>query len=299
MPSLAACFQSITRNTLLLSGVLAAGLFATNRLYAWDAYVSVENLESSFYVDTFSGNHTWTTLSEGISVGTGVGNSLINSVMSQDWNYTTWPSDAIIDEESNESVIAESWVEHYDGAEDEFFDYAEIYVFGDIPPDTSFGGSWFYEFKLLLDPFSTANVFLDSFDTYAGIESEAGDNGIAFAGLRLYSHDVGPNDPGGYNDPYDIDRLFLSAPPIGGLVESQFSLSHMFSNPGATPVTYNLRLQASISVFDSASSAVLAGDYNDDGNVDAADYTVWRDAVGAVEGTLPNDIDGGIIGSAQ
>ncbi len=43
----------------------------------------------------------------------------------------------------------------------------------------------------------------------------------------------------------------------------------------------------------------LAGDYNDDGVVDAADYTVWRDNLGAVEGSLPNDIDGGSIGNAQ
>ena len=45
--------------------------------------------------------------------------------------------------------------------------------------------------------------------------------------------------------------------------------------------------------------AGLAGDYNDDGIVDAADYTVWRDNLGAAAGTLPNDIDGGAIGQAQ
>jgi hypothetical protein len=41
------------------------------------------------------------------------------------------------------------------------------------------------------------------------------------------------------------------------------------------------------------------GDYNGDGTVDAADYTVWRDNVGAPEWTLPNDVDGGVIGQAQ
>ncbi|TWT85963.1 Glycosyl hydrolase family 76 [Posidoniimonas polymericola] len=41
------------------------------------------------------------------------------------------------------------------------------------------------------------------------------------------------------------------------------------------------------------------GDYNDDGVVDAADYTVWRASVGSPAGTLPNDADGGVIGSAQ
>ena len=43
----------------------------------------------------------------------------------------------------------------------------------------------------------------------------------------------------------------------------------------------------------------LAGDYNDNGIVDAADYTVWRDNVGQPAGTLPNDIDGVVIGPAQ
>lgn len=43
----------------------------------------------------------------------------------------------------------------------------------------------------------------------------------------------------------------------------------------------------------------LPGDYNSDGTVDAADYTVWRDAVGAPAGTLPNDTSGGAIGQPQ
>ncbi|MCO6045614.1 hypothetical protein NG895_17085 [Aeoliella sp. ICT_H6.2] len=45
--------------------------------------------------------------------------------------------------------------------------------------------------------------------------------------------------------------------------------------------------------------SVLAGDYNDDGVINAADYTVWRNNLGAPDGTLPNDINGGIIGVAQ
>ncbi|MCO6043623.1 autotransporter-associated beta strand repeat-containing protein [Aeoliella sp. ICT_H6.2] len=45
--------------------------------------------------------------------------------------------------------------------------------------------------------------------------------------------------------------------------------------------------------------AGLAGDYNADGVVDLADYTVWRNHLGAAAGTLVNDIDGGAIGSAQ
>lgn len=43
----------------------------------------------------------------------------------------------------------------------------------------------------------------------------------------------------------------------------------------------------------------LIGDYNDDGVVDAADYAVWRDNLGAPAGALPNDIHDTPIGPAQ
>ncbi|TWT65907.1 hypothetical protein Pla123a_48180 [Posidoniimonas polymericola] len=43
----------------------------------------------------------------------------------------------------------------------------------------------------------------------------------------------------------------------------------------------------------------LFGDYNDDGFVDAADYTLWRDSVGQPAGSLPNDPSSTTIGSEQ
>jgi len=43
----------------------------------------------------------------------------------------------------------------------------------------------------------------------------------------------------------------------------------------------------------------VPGDYNNDGLVDAGDYTVWRDNLGAPSGTLPNDILVGSIGTGQ
>lgn len=45
--------------------------------------------------------------------------------------------------------------------------------------------------------------------------------------------------------------------------------------------------------------AGLAGDYNNDGVVNIADYTVWRDHLGQPSGSLLNDVDGGVIGAAQ
>ena len=44
--------------------------------------------------------------------------------------------------------------------------------------------------------------------------------------------------------------------------------------------------------------AVLPGDYNKNGNVDAADYVVWRKNEGT-SNLLPNDLIGGTIGAAQ
>jgi len=48
-----------------------------------------------------------------------------------------------------------------------------------------------------------------------------------------------------------------------------------------------------------AEEPVLAGDYNDDGVVSLADYTVWRDNLGAPEGTLEGDLVGGAIDADQ
>lgn len=58
-------------------------------------------------------------------------------------------------------------------------------------------------------------------------------------------------------------------------------------------------------VSDATNSVVLVaisnlpGDYTNDGVVDAADYTVWRDNFGAPAGALLNDTTGGVIGAAQ
>ncbi|CAN0343246.1 unnamed protein product, partial [Ectocarpus sp. 4 AP-2014] len=52
-------------------------------------------------------------------------------------------------------------------------------------------------------------------------------------------------------------------------------------------------------LFTALEGDFLDGDYNRDGVVDAADYTVWRDSLGGAAGTLPNDPHGGTIGEGQ
>ncbi len=80
------------------------------------------------------------------------------------------------------------------------------------------------------------------------------------------------------------------------------------SNADGRPSAFNDRGQVAFGatftdgtsgIFVSDAVAVLAGDYNDDGVVDGGDYAVWRNNLGAAAGTLPNDIDGDVIGDAQ
>ncbi|QDU87966.1 Glycosyl hydrolases family 16 [Pirellulimonas nuda] len=55
---------------------------------------------------------------------------------------------------------------------------------------------------------------------------------------------------------------------------------------------------ASLLLLTPDTPAGVVGDYNNDGFVNAADYTVWRDALGAAT-ALPNDPIGGTIGQSQ
>lgn len=64
--------------------------------------------------------------------------------------------------------------------------------------------------------------------------------------------------------------------------------------PGMVWDTSNLMTTGTIAI-----AVTLPGDYNLDGTLSAADYTVWRDHLGMPAGTLPSDIDGGVIGAAQ
>lgn len=43
----------------------------------------------------------------------------------------------------------------------------------------------------------------------------------------------------------------------------------------------------------------IPGDYNNDGRVSLADYTLWRDKLGGPPGALPNDFTGGPVGAEQ
>ena len=140
----------------------------------------------------------------------------------------------------------------HNSVNDEFFDSASARVFGDIAPGEAFGAAWAYEFELILNLSSTANVFLDSSGTGAFLDSGPADDGVGFASAKLFSFDVGFNDPGGANNPYDQELFSLVAPQTGGAIDSPITLSHLFSNPGGTSKTFNLRLEGAVSIFENA-----------------------------------------------
>ncbi len=108
------------------------------------------------------------------------------------------------------------------------------------------------------------------------------------------------NGEDGFNDPLAFD-----ASGYGG---QSFSYDESPNTWGSTALlkgfdTYQVALYVDFAftalTFVGAPVPGPDGDYNDNGVVDAADYTVWRNNLGAAAGTLPNDVDGGVIGLAQ
>ena len=69
--------------------------------------------------------------------------------------------------------------------------------------------------------------------------------------------------------------------------------------PQGIAMSYDVNYAGGLISLSAITDAILAGDYNANGVVDAADYTVWRDNLGGPAGTLMNDPVGGDIGAAQ
>jgi hypothetical protein len=87
------------------------------------------------------------------------------------------------------------------------------------------------------------------------------------------------------------------------LIDYQGALNGSVGNIafGVVPSGFNYSLvnNTSATSIDLVVSPQLLGDYNNNGYVDAADYTVWRNNVGQSAGTLLNDDTGVAIGPAQ
>jgi len=111
------------------------------------------------------------------------------------------------------------------------------------------------------------------------------------------------NNPYGSGTPLNLEYLVAPGDSGGGLfldVDGQMKLagvtSYLYSSDlNGTNCDYGDRAAFTrVSQFidwidDTIGPDVLYGDYNEDGVLDAADYTVWRDAIGTSGGMLPND----------
>lgn len=86
--------------------------------------------------------------------------------------------------------------------------------------------------------------------------------------------------------------------PLSGSWEIMSAGGGFTGDFGSVTAGYSLR-QAGDSLFLELDATLLPGDYNSDGRVDAADYTLWRDHLGDPAGTLANDTTGDVIGAAQ
>lgn len=92
-----------------------------------------------------------------------------------------------------------------------------------------------------------------------------------------------------------------SIPAAGTFSDQQLVLDTATVNPSLYGQPLSIRLMQTGGPIDAAEfdnvrlEATIDADYNDNGNVDAADYTVWRDTLGKTGGGLAADGDGNLI----
>ncbi len=98
---------------------------------------------------------------------------------------------------------------------------------------------------------------------------------------------------GGFTPALGAQFTFLTAGSRSGTFATLDSSAAALANGMAWQVLYS-PTSVSLKVV----SAAVPGDYNNNGSVDAADYTQWRDALGT-NTVLTNDPTGGMIGAAQ
>jgi glucose/arabinose dehydrogenase len=73
-----------------------------------------------------------------------------------------------------------------------------------------------------------------------------------------------------------------------------FDLGSIFDTSGEQDLQFGFVLAGDASPTTGKVVYILSGDYNDDGTVDAADYTVWRDTLNS-DARLPNDLTPGSV----
>jgi cyclophilin family peptidyl-prolyl cis-trans isomerase len=109
----------------------------------------------------------------------------------------------------------------------------------------------------------------------------------------------GPSfDPGPYTvfgqitTNFNLIQALTSNPVLHqqlGVPESQFPLT------GTAPLILNGNQVSLVSLLDVVEISLLAGDYNMDGRVDAADYAVWRDNLGSTTALAIDGSGNGVV----
>jgi T5SS/PEP-CTERM-associated repeat protein len=115
---------------------------------------------------------------------------------------------------------------------------------------------------------------------------------LAVTGAASLGGDVVVSLLGGFAPIAGTEFQVLIASSISGLPTFDFSAA-----PLGSGLAWGVALSPT-SISLAIHSSGIAGDYNADGTVNAADYTVWRDNFGSTT-VLPNDPSGGTIGVTQ
>lgn len=222
---------------------------------AWD--VSLDAPLSDFYVSAWSSPPAsplpwaWVPVQVGASTGVDFNGSIPSSFVFASWTGSQWDGTPVSSSVSLPGFAATaeaSW--SIDEIDVERPNGANAYVFGNLAHGESMGAQFVYDFAFTLDPNTTATISFA--DTYANayLEASAGDEGIAFAGLKLYSSDIDVDDAGGANQAYFEDFVSLIANGTPGTVSRSLSgMDATFENLTGNSQTYQLRLEGYALVF--------------------------------------------------
>jgi endonuclease/exonuclease/phosphatase family metal-dependent hydrolase len=190
--------------------------------------------------------------------------------------------------------------------------------FVDLPPGTAMmvvGDLNIINEPNVLDPLGTI-ITGDVYDeTRFGLDSLPDWDGTFLADAHPFHNSTGVEDYTWRDDrqPYDPGRLDYILYTDSVLEAThQFALNTVAMTAEERAATglqeFDITLDSDGLTYDHLPLVVdfkavpfelLPGDFNDDGQVNLADYTVWRDHLGEPAGTLPNDIVGTTIGAGQ
>jgi len=190
-----------------------ASLAAVPSAHAWDASVTLPSLGVDFGVSSWSGSWTWVSTREDVSSTYGSGGSIPINFQFQAWNGTQWDQAYFYNETFYPAGgIGAAFFDRYD-TETAIADDADAFVTGALG-NASAGSMVAYDFVFTLDPFTEATLTYADDAALVSLGAGAGENGVAFAGLKLYDWTADLNVPGGANLAYLNAFKVLDTPAI-------------------------------------------------------------------------------------